>query len=338
MGTGNDLDMEKIEFGMSAFNIRKNLPKLKINGNDKRYLDFSNANSFVLTNALEGNFSCLSSRINGGKKHSNAVLEDNDESGLVDNEEEKSDGQNTERENFPETWIFNDFEADENGEIWFNETVPDTITSFIVSGFAMHPENGLGIAAQQELIVFQDFFIKFYLPYSVRLGEILKVEITVFNYIQQTNGRAEVTVEMMNNENQFEFVDIKRCAPTTFRGRSARKTIQVDKNTETATHFFIKVTNYDSNGNLEIAVAASTVVSGKSFQDYVKKPLRIENEGMTRYENDAKLFDLTENRHGSYEFDISIPDKNIIARSIHIEASVIGDLLGPALANVDNLM
>lgn len=33
-----------------------------------------------------------------------------------------------------------------NGRISFNETVPDTITSWIASAYAVHPTTGLGVA------------------------------------------------------------------------------------------------------------------------------------------------------------------------------------------------
>ena len=60
--------------------------------------------------------------------------------------------------------------------------VPDTITSWVASAFAMSNSSGLGISKPTSLKVFQPFFVSLTLPYSVIRGEEVSVIATVFNY------------------------------------------------------------------------------------------------------------------------------------------------------------
>ena len=61
--------------------------------------------------------------------------------------------------------------------------VPDTITTWYASGFALSPSDGIGVAAPATVKAFQPFFISLTLPYSVIRGEKIKIPATVFNYL-----------------------------------------------------------------------------------------------------------------------------------------------------------
>jgi len=77
------------------------------------------------------------------------------------------------RTKFPETWIWDTITTDGQGNAQLSDlTVPDTITSWIVTAFSMSDDKGLGLDPTAEKIVaFQSFFIKLYLPYSVKVGD-----------------------------------------------------------------------------------------------------------------------------------------------------------------------
>lgn len=86
----------------------------------------------------------------------------------------------------------------------FKKRVPDTITSWIVTGFSIDPVTGLGLTREpSKLTVFQPFFVSLNLPYSVKRGEVVTIPCTVFNYLE-TDVEAELTLENENNE--FEFM------------------------------------------------------------------------------------------------------------------------------------
>lgn len=73
--------------------------------------------------------------------------------------------------------------------------VPDTITTWVASAFAMSDSAGLGISQSTSLKVFQPFFVSLTLPYSVIRGEEVSIIAAVFNYeskcltVSATNGR-----------------------------------------------------------------------------------------------------------------------------------------------------
>lgn len=84
--------------------------------------------------------------------------------------------------------------------------VPDTITSWVITAFALDPVTGLAITQQPtKLRVFQPFFVSLTLPYSVKRGEVVSVPIAVFNYMESAVN-AEVTLH--NEDQDFEFVEI----------------------------------------------------------------------------------------------------------------------------------
>ena len=63
--------------------------------------------------------------------------------------------------------------------------VPDTITTWHASGYAISPVDGIGIATQTSIRAFQPFFVSLSLPYSVKRGEVLNIPATVFNYMDK---------------------------------------------------------------------------------------------------------------------------------------------------------
>lgn len=86
-----------------------------------------------------------------------------------------------------------------------HKKVPDTITSWIITGFAIDPITGFGMTkTPRKLEVFQPFFVSTNLPYSIKRGEVVAIPIVVFNYMNE-DVEAEVTLD--NSLQEFEFAD-----------------------------------------------------------------------------------------------------------------------------------
>ncbi|PSN57619.1 hypothetical protein C0J52_00529 [Blattella germanica] len=84
------------------------------------------------------------------------------------------------------TWLFTNLSSGTDGKRTIRETAPDTITSWIITGFSVDPVYGLGLtSAPGKLRVFRPFFISLDLPYSVIRGEIVAIPIVVFNYMNK---------------------------------------------------------------------------------------------------------------------------------------------------------
>lgn len=84
--------------------------------------------------------------------------------------------------------------------------IPDTITSWIITGFAVDPFSGFGMTKNsRKLEVFQPFFVSLNLPYSVKRGEIIAIPIVVFNYM---DNDLDAEVSLDNAGQEFDFIDI----------------------------------------------------------------------------------------------------------------------------------
>src|SRR5690349_6284286 len=82
---------------------------------------------------------------------------------------------------------------------------PDTITSWIITGFSLHSVYGLGLTSQPtKLTIFQPFFVSLNLPYSVKRGEVLALQVLVFNYLQNNET---ATITLLNDLKEFEFIE-----------------------------------------------------------------------------------------------------------------------------------
>lgn len=92
-----------------------------------------------------------------------------------------------------------------SGSFTLNEKAPDTITSWYLTGFATNNEYGLGVTEDKMVFkVFKKFFISLNLPYSIKRGEAVLIQIVVFNYLPRD---VTTTVTLDNSLKQFEFVD-----------------------------------------------------------------------------------------------------------------------------------
>lgn len=82
--------------------------------------------------------------------------------------------------------------------------MPDEITTWMITGFAINANNGFGMTTQPTpLTVFMKFFIQTKFPYSIVRGEIFALPVTVFNY---QNSDIVATVVMDNSLNEFDFI------------------------------------------------------------------------------------------------------------------------------------
>lgn len=214
-----------------------------------------------------------------------------------------------------------------------SKKAPDTITSWIITGFSINPETGLGLTKQpSKLNVFQPFFVTTDLPYSIKRGEVVSIPFIVFNYMEDDQP-AEVT--LYNSEGEFEFVDIKDDGT---EGKKTKreietektKTILVKSQSGSTVPFMIRPFKV---GHITIKVVAKTAIAG----DGVERQLIVEPEGVTQFKNKAIFIDLRTSPEFKSNISISIPSY-AVADSTKIEASAIGDILGPSIENLDKLM
>ncbi|KAG6796738.1 antigen [Apis mellifera caucasica] len=226
------------------------------------------------------------------------------------------------------TWLFTNFSAGHEGKNELKRNVPDSITSWVLTAFSVNDVHGLGLIKEpQKLKVFRPFFIAMDLPYSVIRGEIVAIQIVVFNYMNK-NVVAEV---LLTNEGQFDFAEISNEIQDVPKLELYRKKkVEVKANSGSSISFMIIPREL---GYITIKATANSILAG----DSVNRKLLVKAEGETQYVNRATFLDLRNTKSTSINVTIDIP-KNAVPGSEHIEISAVGDILGPSILNLANLI
>ncbi|CAJ0594163.1 unnamed protein product [Cylicocyclus nassatus] len=237
------------------------------------------------------------------------------------------------RTEFPETWIAIDSSTDANGEAVYQSKVPDTITSWVASAFAINDNSGLGVApTTSKLRVFRPFFIRLNLPYSVKRGEKFALQVLVFNYMEKEQ---DVTVTLKHDdESGFDFLN---------KDGSIRKSRDADEGT-----YNMRVLSVPGGGVSkavyfpivpnEIGMVKLTVQAQASqASDGVEEPLRVEPEGYRVDRNVPVVIDLSNGTGFEKTVQLLWPS-DVVEGSQKARFEVVGDIMGPVLSNIEGLV
>lgn len=146
--------------------------------------------------------------------------------------------------------------------------------------------------------------------------------VIVFNYLE-SDAITEVTLH--NEHDEFEFVDDHGSDKGT-----RQREITVPSNDGASTSFVIRPTKV---GPISIKVVATSALAG----DAVVVVLRVEAEGVPQFVNKALFVDLRDVRSLESSLTAEIPE-NAVADSAKLQVSVVGDLLGGTIKNLQSLI
>ncbi|KAL3229477.1 hypothetical protein MRX96_023570 [Rhipicephalus microplus] len=90
------------------------------------------------------------------------------------------------RNDFRETWIFDERVIGLDGVADIATSLPHSITTWSVQAVSVAPSGGVCIPQPREVRAFQLFFLQVVLPYSVVRKEQIEVLATVYNYVNET--------------------------------------------------------------------------------------------------------------------------------------------------------
>lgn len=338
-GNHNDISKEKVEKILEQYYAVKDFPPVSWKSNrklkrDKRYDDLSKFNAFFITNAYIEKKDC--SLVSKSREGSPNLTPE-----VIIAGSERSNEISIIREDFPETFIFEDIEGSklENHEYIYKKQVPHSITSFLVNGFVFHPVHGLGIASERKFTVIKEFFTKVFMPHSIHVDEVLKLNVAAYNYFKASVD-ATISVELLpideniDRKAKAEFVKVRRyrsvCQPTSLTEKSQIKSVKVLKDRGTSAYFFIRAT---SPGNFSIKITAST--SGRS--DVMVKTIKVEPHGNRKSNSSGYFIDLRQSVSDSYSFDCEFPN-DILNNTKKVFVTAYGNVLGQALTGVDKLI
>ncbi|KAM9359111.1 alpha-2-macroglobulin-like [Symphorus nematophorus] len=231
---------------------------------------------------------------------------------------------------FPETWIWDLVEVGDTGKKGVPVTVPDTITTWETEAFCLSP-SGFSLAPREEITVFQPFFLELSLPYSIIRGESFELKATVFNYMSScimvsvTSGStSDYTLTTIPDQ------EYKSCLCG-----NERKTFSWTMNPSA-----LGVMNVTVKAEAETSAVTcnNEIVSvpERGRIDVVTKSLIVKAEGTEVSKNHNWLF-CPQGDSIKLEGDIP-PPENMIPGSAHATLSVLGDIMGRAMKNLDGLL
>jgi CD109 antigen len=225
---------------------------------------------------------------------------------------------------FPETWLW-----DYSDTGLFETKAPDSITTWSITAFTSHPTNGISILKNaSKLTVFREFFISPKLPYSITRGETVEVILGVFNYLKEDDLSVTITTE-----------DVSNIASPVKLGDSV--TINVPKNSAGSSSFIISPSKL---GTMVLRFAAEATSSDNNeFADAVERSIQVNPEGVFKSKTVSKVFRRsTTEASASEAFVLSaFPEgisSNAIMDTFSSYVSVIGDIMGPSIQNVNKFV
>ncbi|XP_062854264.1 alpha-2-macroglobulin-like protein 1 [Trichomycterus rosablanca] len=231
---------------------------------------------------------------------------------------------------FPETWIWDLVPIGKSGMKRVNKTVPDSITTWEAEAFCTSPI-GFGVAPRVELTAFQPFFVSLTMPSSVIRGEVFVLKATVFSYLQ-TCMMIKVTLA---ESQQFTAEVLQSCTKTCCMCADESLTFSWN----------IKALVL---GELEISVTAEAVQSSEMCgNNKVMVPQRGRIDTVIN-----TLQVLAEGTKHTKTFNVLLcPSDSVIQKTVSLDlplvyvsdsatasVSVLGDLMGRALKNLDSLL
>uniref|UniRef100_A0AAY4ACK6 Alpha-2-macroglobulin n=1 Tax=Denticeps clupeoides TaxID=299321 RepID=A0AAY4ACK6_9TELE len=231
---------------------------------------------------------------------------------------------------FPETWIWDLVEIGESGKAEVSLTVPDTITTWETEMFCVS-SLGFGLAKPVELQVFQPFFLELTLPYSIVRGEDFELKATVFNYqsecimISVTPAPSpDYTLKSTSNDVTPSCL----CA-------NGRKTFRWTL-IPSVLGFMNVTVSAEALTSQTICDNKIVSVPERGHIDTVTRPLLVKAEGMEK-EDSYSWFFCPRGKCLTEEVDLQLPEV-IVKGSARGSLSVLGDILGRALQNLDGLL
>nr|XP_023969001.1 alpha-2-macroglobulin-like protein 1 [Chrysemys picta bellii] len=228
---------------------------------------------------------------------------------------------------FPETWLWDLVPVGEGGSKDIPVLVPDTITEW-KAGMFCTAEVGFGLSPTATFTAFKPFFVELALPYSVIRGEAFALKATVFNYLRQC-----IKVQLTLAESvQFQVQAGDDGAYTSCLCADEGKTFQWEVTASSLGEVNFTVST-EALHTEELCGNELAVVPAQGRVDTVIKPLLVQPGGILEEKAHSSLLC----QEASEEISLQLP-ANILAGSERAHVTVLGDIMGTALQNIDCLL
>uniref|UniRef100_F1SLW8 Alpha-2-macroglobulin like 1 n=1 Tax=Sus scrofa TaxID=9823 RepID=F1SLW8_PIG len=235
------------------------------------------------------------------------------------------------RQYFPETWIWDLFPIGNSGKEAIQVTVPDTITTWKAMTFCTSQSRGFGLSPTVGLTAFKPFFVDLTLPYSVVRGESFRLTATIFNYLKKCI-RVQTNLATSDEYQVGSWPDSQAssclCAD---EAKSYHWNITAVKLGHI--NFTISTTILDSS---ELCGGQKGFVPEKGRSDTLIKPVLVKPEGVLVEKTHSSLL-CPKGSVASESVSLEVP-VDVVPDSAKAYITVLGDIMGTALQNLDKLV
>ncbi|XP_041316539.1 alpha-2-macroglobulin-like protein 1 [Pyrgilauda ruficollis] len=231
---------------------------------------------------------------------------------------------------FPETFIWTLVPINGSGAAELAVTVPDSITDWRAMTFCTSESHGLGISETTSLRSFKPFFVEPTLPYSVFRGESFPLKVKVFSYLKQCMA---LHLSLMDSKD-FEFLH-ENVKFTLCLCPDSAKTFSWDvKATKLGKVNFTVTAEVVEQEN--VCTERTAVVPESGGKDTVVKHLLVKAEGQLEEKTHTSLL-CPEGTSASETISFTMPENTVLG-SERAHISFLGDIMGTALDNIDELL
>uniref|UniRef100_A0A667G174 Alpha-2-macroglobulin-like n=1 Tax=Lynx canadensis TaxID=61383 RepID=A0A667G174_LYNCA len=232
---------------------------------------------------------------------------------------------------FPETWIWELVAVDASGVAEVGVTVPDTITEWKAGALCLSNDTGLGLSLPASLRAFQPFFVELTMPYSVIRGETFTLKATVLNYLPKcirVSVQLEASPAFLQSQNEKGEESHCICV-------NERRTLSwtITPKTLGSVNFSVSA---EAVPSLELCGNEIAEVPEMGRKDTVIKTLLVEPEGIEQEET-FNFMICASGTEISEQLSLKLPP-DVVKESARASFSVLGDILGSAMQNIQNLL
>ncbi|KAM8924712.1 alpha-2-macroglobulin-like protein 1 [Pelodytes ibericus] len=277
------------------------------------------------------------------------------------------------REYFPETWIWKLLPIGKTGVADLAVTVPDTITDWIAGAFCIGPR-GFGLSLPTSLRAFQPFFVNLILPYSVVVGETFTLKASVFNYLEdciKVSMPGPQAVQLSECKNCQYTSCVCPDHAVIFRWDIAANKVGVVDHVSPAypqgvvdhvcpdypqgvvdhvcpdypqgvvdheSRFMSLTVRADAVSSTDTCEGKKIILPNKGKTDILKRQLLVKPGGVRKEITEAFFYCLQgSTAQEKASFSLQLPNV-VVEGSVSAYITVMGDLLGSALENLDKLI
>nr|XP_034996718.1 ovostatin-like [Zootoca vivipara] len=230
-------------------------------------------------------------------------------------------GTSTLRTYFPEIFFWQLLWVDSSGKANLSYTVPDTITSWEANAFCMNDNIGFGLSEMASLTAFQIFFLDMALPYSTIQGEEFLLKANVFNYLSYC---IELDVELEESQN----FKAEKLSP-------GNNSVRICAN-ETQSYTWRIRPQRLGMVNFTVTAEAKGTELSEGRRDTMVKAVLVEPEGIKKEVTQSSLI-CVKGTPVSETITLNLPS-NLVTGSEKATLYVLGDILGTAMRNAENLL